>query len=473
MKSLILSLLSACLAASAVARDGAPNIIFILADDLGWGDVGAFGQTKIKTPNLDGMAAEGMRFTDFYAGSAVCAPSRCTLMTGKHTGHTAVRDNAEKGAAIEGQQPMPKGTRTIASALKARGYATGIIGKWGLGMPEDGSGPNDCGFDYHFGYLCQRMAHTYFPPYLWRNTTKVMYEGNPPAPFDLTGAIPAEGKVYSHDEMAADSLRWVREHRDAPFFLYVAYTIPHLSQQVPEDSLAEYRGKWEETPYDGRTHYAAQATPRAAYAAMVSRMDRDIGRLMALLKELALDENTLVMFASDNGAMRGLCGLDVDFFKSNGPFRGGKQDLFEGGIRTPLIARWPGHVKAGAVSGHAGAFWDVAPTLCELTGAENLPDIDGISFLPTLLGTGRQEEHDHLYWEYHGGGGALAVRMGKWKALRRGVKKNPDAPVEIYDLASDESESSDVAAQHPDLVAKARELFEKSRTVSPVKRWNF
>ena len=453
--------------------DRPPNIIYILADDLGWGDLGAFGQSKIKTPHLDRMAAEGMRFTNFYAGGAVCAPSRCALLTGRHLGHAAIRDNAERAPDVEGQQPMPRGTATIASALQTKGYATAIVGKWGLGMPEDHSGPNDTGFDYHFGYLCQRAAHTHFPEYLWRNREKVPQPGNPRLPPGFKGPIPAEGKTYAHDELAAEALRWVHEHRAKPFFLYLAWTMPHLSQQVPDDSLAEYRGLWPETPYDGSRHYSPQATPRAAYAAMITRMDRDIGRLMSLLKELRIDDRTLVMFASDNGAMRNICGLDVDFFKSNGPFRGGKQDLYEGGIRTPLIARWPGRIQAGAVSTHVGAFWDIAPTLAELAGAPELPDIDGISFAPTLLGKGSQAEHDYLYWEYHAGGGAQAVRIGDWKAIRRGLKKEKGAPIEIYDLATDRGEQTNLAATRAEMVARAEELFRSARTPSHLPRWNF
>jgi arylsulfatase A-like enzyme len=448
-----------------------PNIVFILADDLGYGDLGCYGQKKIRTPNIDRLASEGMRFTQHYAGNPVCAPSRCVLLTGKHCGHAAIRDNAEAVAGREGQQPMPRDTVTVAQLLKKAGYRTGIVGKWGLGMPDQGSGPNDFGFDYSYGYLCQRQAHSFYPSHLWRNGLREPLAGNPGIDGNLKGPI-GGGETYSHDLMATDALRFVRENKDAPFFLYLAFTIPHLSLQVPDDSIAEYRGKWPETPYDGTRHYAAQPEPRAAYAAMISRMDRDVGRLLALLKELALDENTIVLFSSDNGAVFALCGTDPKFFESNGPLRGYKQDLFEGGIRVPLLARWPGKIQAGSVSDHASAFCDLMPTLCELAGIET-PATDGISYLPALLGKPGQKAHEFLYWEYHGGGGAIAVRMGDWKALRLGVKKSPDAPVQLYNLADVIGESRDVAAEHPELVAKAREIMTREHTPSPVPRWNF
>lgn len=452
-----------------------PNIIFILADDAGWGDFGCYGQQKIHTPNVDRLASEGMRFTQFYCGNAVCAPSRCSLLTGFHQGHAAIRNNLQKAPKEEGQWPMPAGVITSAMMLKKAGYTTGLIGKWGLGMPADQSGPRQFGFDDYYGYLCQGMAHTYYPPYLWRNDVQEPLPGNPAmSPGDLSGPIPAEGKTWSHALLAEESLRWVRGHADKPFFLQLSFTVPHLSQQVPEDALAEYRGKFPETPYDGKPHYAAQPTPHAAYAAMITRMDRDIGRLLDLLRELKLEENTIVFFASDNGAMDKICGLDVDFFKSNGPHRGGKQEVYEGGIRSPLIARWPGRIKAGTVSDHVGAFWDVPATLCEIAGAP-APVGDGISFAPTLFG-GTQPEHEFMYWEYHGGPGAQAVRLAGadgWKAVRLGVKKNASAPIELYRLASDEGETKDVAAKHPEIVAAIREIMTTARTPSAVPAWNF
>lgn len=460
------------LAFTAVAADK-PNIVFILADDLGIGDLGAYGQQKIKTPNIDRIAAEGMKFTGFYSGHSVCAPSRCTLMTGKHTGHSAIRNNAQRDAKSEGQLPMPAGTVTVAQLLKKAGYATAIVGKWGLGMPEDKSSPLSFGFDHHYGYLCQGVAHTFYPPYLWRDDAKETLDGNPPYDVTMKGAIEPSGKTYSADLIAADGLDWVRKHKDGPFFLYFASTVPHLSLQVPDDSLAQYKGQWPETPFTNTKHYANCENPRATYAAMITRFDREVGRLLDLLKELKLDEKTLVFFSSDNGAVFPLSGTDPVFFGSTGGLRGYKQDLYEGGIRTPFLARWPGHVKAGSTSDHMGAFWDMMPTFCDLAGVAAPADTDGISIAPTLLGQPGQKQHEHLYWEYHSGGSAQAVRFGEWKAIRNGVKKAPDSVPELYNLKADPAEKTNVAAQHPDIAAKAAALLKSARIPSERAQWNF
>jgi arylsulfatase A len=414
-----------------------------------------------------------MRFTDFYCGCSVCAPSRCTLMTGKHLGHATVRDNMVRGPGLEGQHPMEPGTITVAQLLKKAGYATAIVGKWGLGMPEDHSSPLAFGFDHHYGYLCQGMAHTYYPPYLWRDDRQEPLPGNPPYFYGKPGVIAPSGKHYSHDLMAEDALRWVREHKGGPLFLYLAFTIPHVSLQVPEDSLAEYRGRWPETPMTTSKHYSNHDTPRAAYAAMITRMDRDVGRLMALLTELGLERNTLVFFASDNGAVFALSGTDPEFFRSNGSLRGYKQDLYEGGIRTPLIARWPGQIKAGTTSKLPGAFWDLLPTLCEIAGTPAPAAIDGISIAPTLLGRPGQKLHEYLYWEYHSGGGAQAVRFGNWKAVRNNVKASPGATPELYDLQGDPSETTDIARLHPDVAAKAAAYMKAAHRPSREPKWNF
>lgn len=450
-----------------------PNIVFILADDLGYGDLGCYGQTKIKTPNIDRLAAEGMRFTNFYCGCAVCAPSRCTLMTGKHLGHATVRDNMQRAPGKEGQHPMQPGTVTVAQLLKHSGYATAIVGKWGLGMPEDHSSPLDFGFDHHYGYLCQGMAHTYYPPYLWSDNQQVPLEGNPPYFYGQKTVIPPSGKHYSHDLMVDDALSWVRERKDGPFFLYLAFTIPHVSLQVPDDSLADYRGKWTETPMTTSKHYSNHDTPKAAYAAMITRMDRDVGRLMALLKERGIDDDTLVFFASDNGAVFSLSGTDPGFFRSNGNLRGHKQDLYEGGIRTPFIARWPGHIQAGATSGLIGAFWDMLPTLCEVAGAAPPSDIDGLSIAPTLLGQPGQQSHQYLYWEYESGGRAQAVRFGDWKAVRNKVSQAPDATPELYNLADDPSETTNLATERPELAARAAAYMKAAHTPSWEPKWNW
>ena len=443
---------------SEAGRPARPNIVFILADDLGYGDVGCYGQTKIKTPSIDKLAAEGMKLLQHCSGSPVCAPSRCTLLTGKHTGHAYIRDNGE--LETEGQRPLPPGTQTIGTLLRKAGYATAAAGKWGLGGPGSTGEPSLQGFDHFYGYLCQRHAHTYYPDYLWRDGKKEILEGN------------KDGKQgqYSHDLIAEEALKFIKEHKDRPFFLYVPFTIPHVSLQVPEDSVAEYREKWPETPFKGN-HYAAHPTPRAAYAAMITRMDRDVGRILSLLKDLGLDESTIVFFTSDNGPTYA-GGADATFFQSAGPLRGLKGSVHEGGIHVPFIARWPGRIPAGSTTSHVSAFWDVLPTLCEIAGAQILEPIDGISFLPTLLGKGGQKEHAHLYWEYPSAGGLQAVRMGNWKGVRLNVKKKADGPIQLYDLAGDPGETLDVAAAHPEVVEQMRKIMAE-RTPSVFPEWNY
>ncbi len=453
------SLLSAGSRAAEVPRR--PNVVFILADDLGYGDLGCYGQEKIRTPSLDRMAAEGMRFTQHYSGAPVCAPSRCVLMTGLHTGHAYIRDNSE--VKPEGQQPIPAETVTIAKLLKERGYATAAIGKWGLGPPGSSGDPNRQGFDLFFGYNCQRHAHNYYPRYLWRNDRRVELEGNDAG---------VTGKQYSTDLCTAEALRFIRENKDRPFFLYLPYTIPHVAIQVPEDSLAEYRGRWPDPPYTGGKGYQPHPAPRAGYAAMITRMDRDIGRIFALLRQLGLDDKTLVIFSSDNGPVHdGVGGSDAEFFKSAGPLRGLKGTVYEGGIRVPMIARWPGKIKAGSRTEHVSAFWDVLPTVAEVAGAKPPPRIDGVSFLPTLLGTGGQKRHEFLVWEFYGYGGQQAVRLGDWKGIRLNCHKDPKGPIQLYDLKTDPAEGRDVAAQHPEIVARIERVMASEHTDSPL--WRF
>jgi len=413
------------LAVTALADPAKPNVIFILSDDLGYGELGCFGQTKIKTPNLDRMAAEGMRFTQAYAGTTVCAPSRCTLMTGKHTGHSAIRGNKE--IKPEGQEPMPADTFTVAHLMRNAGYATGLIGKWGLGFPGSPSTPDKMGFGYFYGYNCQMQAHNYYPDHLWRDASKV----------------PLDGKTYSHDLMAEEALEFVKRNREKPFFLYLAFTIPHGDFVVPDQG-----------------EYAKESWPAQSknIAAMITRMDKDIGRLMALLVELKLNENTLVFFASDNGA-----GHAPKFFESSGPLRGIKRDMYEGGLRSPSIARWPGRVKAGVVSEQVWAFWDLLPTLAELTGQKPPGGLDGVSVLPALL-EGKAVAHPPLYFEFYERGFTQAARIDDWKAVRLGTKK----PVELYDLKSDPSEKNNLAAQHPDEVKRFEELLKSAHTDSAV-----
>lgn len=433
-----------------------PNVIFILADDLGYGELGCYGQEKIQTPHLDRLAAEGMRFKQFYSGQAVCAPSRCVLMTGKHTGHAYIRSNRE--VRPEGQLPIPEDTWTVAKMLKAQGYATAAIGKWGLGPPGSSGAPDKQGFDLFFGYNCQRHAHNYYPRYLYRNDERIDLPGNDRG---LTG------EHYAPDLMTDEALKFIRDNKDNPFFLYLPTPVPHLALQVPDDSLQEYQGQWSDPAYDGKTGgYLPHPHPRAAYAAMITRMDRDIGRIVSLVNELGLDEDTLIMFSSDNGATF-LDGPDTPFFESNGPLRAWKGSLYEGGIRVPTIARWTGKIEAGSVSDHIGAFWDVMPTLADICGGEVRDEIDGISFAPTLTSRGHQREHEYLYWEFPSYGGQQAIRYGKWKAVRQNLSRKDGNPsIQLFDLSTDISEEHDVSDQHPALVSRLYEMMICSRTPS-------
>jgi len=449
------------------ARDAPPNIIFILADDLGYGDLGAYGQTRIRTPRLDRMAMEGTRFTQFYAGSPVCAPSRSALMTGQHTGHTYIRGNKEHPG---GQEPLPDRITTVADVLKRAGYTTGIFGKWGLGGVDTEGAPLRHGFDEFFGYYDQRRAHFYYPEYLYRNAEKVPLPNRVREEPRSPGAGPAvvRGR-YSHDAIAEAALAFLEKHRRERLFLYAAFTIPHAELQAPEDAYAPYvkdgRSIFPETPFP-ENHYGAQAMPHATYAAMVSRLDRDVGRILDTLRELGLDRNTIVFFTSDNGpSVEG--GSDPQFFDSNGPFRGLKRDVYEGGIRVPMIAWGPGRIPAGRTSDQVWALWDVLPTLAELAGARPPAGIDGISMVPSLRGRGRQRQHDHLYWEFYEQGSKQAVRMGRWKGVRQPMMTGR---LEVYDLEADPGETRDVSSEHPDVAARLGRLLDEAHTPSALWR---
>lgn len=432
-----------------------PNIILIMADDLGWGELGCYGQTKIKTPRIDRMAKEGMRFTQFYTGSPVCAPSRCVLMTGLHSGHAFIRDNRQAKPKEEGQLPVPANTITIASLLKARGYRTGMFGKWGLGMFGTSGDPLRLGFDDFFGYNCQGHAHSFYPTHLYRQDQRVDLEGN-----DIKS-----GKQYSHDLIEAEALQFIKKNRDGPFFLYVPMTLPHLALQIPEADLAAYKGAFPETPYDGKQGYQPHPTPRAAYAAMVTRVDRTVGAILDLLKELNLDENTIVLFTSDNGATHlNVGGADSPFFRSMGPLRGWKGSIHEGGLRTPMIVRWPGRVPPGKTSDLIAAFQDVLPTLCQVAGVEP-PKTDGISFLPTLLAKGEQRTHPYLYFEFAGYGGQQGVRMGPWKATRVNMQKG-NLEIELFNLDTDIGQTKNVAAEHPEVMARIERILREEHVPS-------
>ena len=430
--ALFLGLLISAVAGPVSAADPAsrPNIIFIMADDLGYGDLGCYGGTVVHTPRLDAMAAEGTRFTHVYAGTSVCAPTRCVLMTGLHTGHAPIRANRE--LQPEGQMPLPEGYITVPQVLKEAGYTTACIGKWGLGMFGTTGDPMKRGFDHFYGYNCQRHAHEYYTDYLYDDGQR----------FSL------DGKTYSQDLLIADTLKWLREKKNEPFFLYLPFTIPHGKYQVPDHSA------YDDATFEGKPLTEQQKS----FAAMVSRLDGDVGRILDLLKELQIDEKTIVFFTSDHGAAK-------DFFNSSGPLRGIKRSMYEGGLRVPMIVRWPGVVAAGKVSDEIWTFWDVLPTLAELGGAKVPKDaqIDGFSVVSALRG-GPAPKHDYLYWELHEGQFNQAAIRGRWKAVRPG----PSAPLELYDLETDPAESKDVAAHHPEEVKAMETLLHSARTASPL-----
>lgn len=431
-----------------------PNVVFILADDLGFAELGCYGQKKIRTPHIDRLAAGGAKFTQFYAGNAVCAPSRCCLLTGKHPGHATIRDNRE--AKPEGQEPILATDVTLAEVLKSRGYATFAAGKWGLGMFGTSGDPLKHGFDHFFGYNCQRHAHTHYPTYLYRDAAR----------FDLPGNDGAKGDTYTHDLFEAEGLKFIEANRGKPFFLYLPVTVPHVAVQVPEDSLAEYRGKLGDDPaYDGKKGYRPHPTPHAAYAAMVARFDRTVGHIADKLKELKLDTNTVLIVTSDNGGTHNVGGADSTFFESAGKLKGLKGSLYEGGIRVPFVAHWPGTIPPGRVVDEPLAFWDVLPTLATLTGAKSPTGLDGLDFTNALTSRAKQTPHDFLYWEFPGYGGQQAVRAGPWKAVRQKMKAT-GIRTELYDLTADPNEATDVAAKHPDAVAKLEALMVREHSPS-------
>lgn len=432
---LLISSVSSC----CIKQNDKPNIIYIIADDMGYGDLGCYGNDKIQTPHLDKMAEQGMRFTQHYAGSTVCAPSRGSLMTGMHTGHAYIKGNF--AMQTEGNLPLPDTTVTVAEMLKRAGYHTGVVGKWGLGGPGSAGGPNNQGFNYSFCYLDQRNAHEYYPHYLWENEQKVILDNqnNP--------------NEYSHDLFTQKALNFIKEQGDRPFFLYLPYTIPHGKYQIPGDA-----------PYSNRDWTQKQKN----YAAMITRMDSDIGKITELLQSKGIDKNTIIFFTSDNGGVRSMS----DFFESNGEFRGYKTDLYEGGIRVPLIVRWPNKIKKGQVSDHISAFWDFLPTACDLANIEPPSLIDGISFLPELLGN-KQPKHEYLYWEYFkyhygwkpGDEGPRntfekqAVRMGKWKGIRTNIHQNPEGPIQLFNLDQDWKEEHNVAIKHPEIIKRIKKIM--------------
>jgi arylsulfatase A len=439
-----------------------PNIIYILADDLGYGDLSCYGQTKFSTPHIDALAKEGLLFTQHYAGSSVCAPSRSTLLTGFHTGHTVIRGNKE--VRPEGQWPMPDSTYTIAELLKDQGYVTGAFGKWGLGFPGSEGDPLKQGFDTFYGYNCQRLGHHYYPYYLWDNEKKVMLEGN-------TGF---KKEQYAPMLIHQEALKFIDENKAKTFFLYYPSIIPHAELAAPMTYMDKYIGKYDpEKQFKGTDSgddyrdgkYESQQYGHAAFAAMINVLDDQVGEIVQKIKDLGLEENTIFIFTSDNGPHQE-GGADPKYFNSNGNLRGYKRDLYEGGIRVPMIAKWKGAIKEGTSTDHISAFWDVMPTMSDLLDVELNQNTDGISFLPTLLGQMEQQKHDFLYWEFHELGGRQAIRKDNWKLVKYNVNKN--GTYQLYNLKNDLGETKDLASTMVDKVAELAKILESSRTESNV-----
>lgn len=459
-----------------------PNIVYIYADDLGYNELGSYGQEKIRTPNLDRMAAEGVRFTQHYSGSPVSAPARCMLMTGRHPGHSYVRSNYRPvpwSRDIEtGSMPLPEGSFTIGHMMQQAGYTTGAIGKWGLGMHNNTGCPNKQGFDYFFGYLDQVHAHNFFPTYMRENG--LMYNlDNPYIDVHRTANDIKDddfdyymGNEYSIEKMTEKAVRFIRLNQNRPFFLYLPYTIPHASLQVPRASIDEYIGLFHDRPYYGDRGYGSAEYQLATYAAMITYLDTQVGIILELIRNLGLDENTIIMFSSDNGP-QDCCGVDIEFFNSAGPLRASKGSLYEGGIRVPFIARWSGEIPAGLVSDFISVQYDIMSTLAEIIGIPR-PDNDGISILPAMTGRDNdQEQRPYLYWEYPASGGQIAVRMGNWKAVKSDLVRNPNNSWQLYDLDNDIGESNDVSGSFPEMLEKFDMIVRQTHRPAHIREWNF
>lgn len=444
------SVLVPALQAMPTSKAKQPNIIYIMADDLGYGDLSCYGQQRFQTPHIDKMAGEGMRFLRHYAGSTVSAPSRAALMTGYHTGHSPIRGNRE--VQPEGQMPIPAAIPTVANLLQDAGYTTGCIGKWGLGYPGSEGDPNNKGFDYFFGYNCQREAHHFYPDHLWRNQERINYPENNTA---------QKSGSFSHDLFAEEALQFITKNAEKPFFLYLTFTMPHADLDVPENSLAPFRGRFEEVSFKGGS-YLKQDTPAAAFAGMMTRLDGDVGRIIALVRSLGIAENTLIIFTSDNGPHQE-GGHRPAYFNSNGGLRGIKRDMYEGGIRIPFIAWWPGAIEAGSLNNHVCAFWDFLPTACDLARIKTPKGKDGISYLPGLLGK-KQKAHPFLYWEFDEGTPKRALLENPFKLVRLGQPNQPSYRLELFNIEKDPSESTDLAASMPQRVKEMEKKMAEVRT---------
>jgi arylsulfatase A-like enzyme len=476
-----------------------PNIVFILADDLGFGEVGYQDQEKIKTPNIDALAASGRIFTNHYSAAPVCAPARAMLLTGKHGGHAYIRGNDEwrergevwdyaKAAVdpnLEGQRPLPVDTQTLAKLLQTAGYKTGIVGKWGLGAPLSEGIPTNLGFDYFYGYNCQRQAHNFYPPHLWENEEKIKLNNEIVVPRTLLDSLadPNDAKSYARyeqEDYAPDlihqkALAFIESNKDEPFFLYYASPLPHVPLQVPSKDRAEYEKiLGDELPYDGKQGYFPNQNPRAAYAAMITKLDQQIGEIKQKLDELGLTENTIIVITSDNGPTY-TGGVDFDYFESSKPFTNGygrtKGFVYEGGVRVPMLVNWPGKVESGSTSDHISIFYDWLPTICELVGIPVPEETDGESFLAAIFGK-EQKPHEYIFWEYPEYGGQQAIRMGKWKGIRQNIIAENSLKIELYDLENDPLEQRNLADANPDIIAKMEGIFKKEHSKSKLERFH-
>ena len=452
-----------------VDKNPPPNIIYIMADDLGYGDLSFTGQKQFETPNIDQLAKDGIFFSQHYSGSTVCGPARSSLMTGLHSGHTYIRGNRE--ISPEGQFPLADSVVTVAKLLKTKGYVTGVFGKWGLGYPGSEGDPNHQGFDEFYGYNCQRLAHSYYPYHLWNNQEKIILKGN-------TGT---QTNQYAPDLIHQKALTFIEKNHQKPFFLYYPSIIPHAELAAPERWMEKYRpqfiaeqeyiGVEESSPHYKNGWYASQKHPRAAFAAMISLLDEQVGEIRRKVEELGIAKNTLIIFTSDNGShWEG--GADPEFFNSSAGFRGYKRDLYEGGIRVPLIANWPEKISPHSKTKHLSAFWDFLPTACEIAGLTTPKFVDGISYYSTLIGK-PQKEHYFLYWEFHEQGGKQAVRMGDWKGIRLNMSSNPDAPIALYDLSVDKGELDDVSIRNLNTINKIDSIMRTEHIVSDNFQFDF
>lgn len=491
-------LFSSCSDEKSKSDDVRPNIIFILADDLGYGELGCYGQEKIETPNIDQLAKEGIRFTQHYSGAPVCAPARCVLLTGKHSGHAYVRGNDEWGSrgevwsykamiadsTLEGQRPMPSNTQTLAKLLKTAGYHTGMIGKWGLGAPHTESIPTKMGFDYFLGFNCQRQAHTYYPVHLYENENRIYLNNDTIAPHTslVEGANPLSPQSYANfhlndyapDIMFDGMMGFIDKNKERPFFFYWASPIPHLPLQAPKAWVDYYVKKFgEEDPYLGDKGYFPNRYPNATYAAMISYLDERVGQLVEKLKEEGIYENTVIVFTSDNGPSYA-SGVDAEFFNSAAPFKNDygftKGFVHEGGIRVPMIVNWPKKMTQASSSDHISSFIDMMPTLCSLAQVDTPEAVDGISLLPTLLNQEEQLQHEYLYWEFPGYNGQQAIRWGDWKGIRKNIQ-NGNLDIELYDLQNDLREETNVASKYPEIITKMEEMMKESHIPAQIDRF--